>query len=367
MAVSERADSEVPDAHSNQGGGACRYRLHGLLLTTENTFTTWPIVSPTEDTSSETAWSLTLQPGDGVPDGPLPDDDSYRGKWSLVTGSGTAPEQVAYTVTGPEGDVASVFAVDLVKRSIDVSWAVHRPETNDGVEFLLASRVLPVAARLSRGALPLHATAVEFDGRALVVCGESGVGKSTLTVGLLAAGGRLIGDEPIVLDLVADSVTACQSTLLLRVHEGSPALNLLTDLGRPIVLSRDKVGGTPTESERVASPPVPVAAVVLLGPRLDGATESELTPITGIDAVNALLGQRYSGRGPVPVVAGDFATAAALVERISVLRARLPDSIALLASAVRDLLGVMERSTLDKSPQVGLTDPQQPHPRSFHD
>lgn len=349
VTVSEQAQPELPAAHSNEGSGSRRYRLHGLLLKTETTFATWPVVAGSEDTSLEDTWSLALQPGDGVPDGPLPDSDDYRGKWSLVTGSGSAPEQVSYTVTGPEGGVESVFVVDLVKRVIGVSWAVHRPETNDGVGFLLASRVLPVAARLSRAALPLHATAVEFQGRALVVCGESGVGKSTLTVGLLAAGGRLIGDEPIVLDLAANSVTACQSSLLLRVHEGSPALNLLTDLGRVVVVSRDKVGGLPTASETIAVPPIPVAAVIVLGPRHVRTTALESVRITGIDAVNALLGQRYSGRGPVPVVTGDFATAAAVVERTPVLRATLSDSIDLLPQAVRDLLGVTRPDRLDNA------------------
>lgn len=48
--------------------------------------------------------------------------------------------------------------------------------------------------------LLLHASAVERDGRALVMTGESGAGKSTLAALLMARGWRLMGDEFALLD-----------------------------------------------------------------------------------------------------------------------------------------------------------------------
>lgn len=50
--------------------------------------------------------------------------------------------------------------------------------------------------------LLLHASAVEKDGRALVMTGESGAGKSTLAALLMARGWRLMGDEFALLDPV---------------------------------------------------------------------------------------------------------------------------------------------------------------------
>ena len=50
--------------------------------------------------------------------------------------------------------------------------------------------------------LVLHASAVEKDGRALVMTGESGAGKSTLAALLMARGWRLMGDEFALLDPV---------------------------------------------------------------------------------------------------------------------------------------------------------------------
>lgn len=48
--------------------------------------------------------------------------------------------------------------------------------------------------------LLLHASAVEKDGRALMMTGESGAGKSTLAALLMARGWRLMGDEFALLD-----------------------------------------------------------------------------------------------------------------------------------------------------------------------
>lgn len=50
-----------------------------------------------------------------------------------------------------------------------------------------------------RGVLPMHGSALEVNGRAILLCGQSGVGKSTLAANLLALGARLISDDLSVL------------------------------------------------------------------------------------------------------------------------------------------------------------------------
>jgi hypothetical protein len=55
-----------------------------------------------------------------------------------------------------------------------------------------------------RGVLPLHASCLEIDGRAVAFAGPSGTGKSTLAASLMARGHRLIADDITVVDLVAD-------------------------------------------------------------------------------------------------------------------------------------------------------------------
>ncbi|MGY6512292.1 hypothetical protein ACXIUH_25465, partial [Vibrio parahaemolyticus] len=55
-------------------------------------------------------------------------------------------------------------------------------------------------ALAQRRYLLLHASAVERDGRALLMTGESGAGKSTLAALLMTHGWRLMGDEFALLD-----------------------------------------------------------------------------------------------------------------------------------------------------------------------
>jgi hypothetical protein len=50
-----------------------------------------------------------------------------------------------------------------------------------------------------RGYLPIHGSALEIDGRAVLLCGQAGAGKSTLAANLVALGARLISDDLSVL------------------------------------------------------------------------------------------------------------------------------------------------------------------------
>jgi hypothetical protein len=55
-----------------------------------------------------------------------------------------------------------------------------------------------VGTRAARGWL-LHAAALEVDGRALVLCGASGAGKTTLTLALASRGFRLLTEEVVLI------------------------------------------------------------------------------------------------------------------------------------------------------------------------
>jgi hypothetical protein len=70
-----------------------------------------------------------------------------------------------------------------------------------------------------RGAIPLHACAVELDGHAVLICGPAGAGKSTLAAGLLTEGARFIADDL--------SVVACApASAPDLVHLGRPTMRL---------------------------------------------------------------------------------------------------------------------------------------------
>ena len=63
----------------------------------------------------------------------------------------------------------------------------------------------------------LHASAVMVSGRALLIRGASGKGKSALALQLIALGARLIADDQVVLSRRGD-------TVVLSKPEGLPAL-----------------------------------------------------------------------------------------------------------------------------------------------
>lgn len=65
--------------------------------------------------------------------------------------------------------------------------------------FLFAT-ILAVLC-FQRGVLPLHASAVEIDGRALLLTGNSGAGKSTLAAALVDRGFRVLSDDLCALEI----------------------------------------------------------------------------------------------------------------------------------------------------------------------
>lgn len=70
---------------------------------------------------------------------------------------------------------------------------------------LLVGQLLPLASLL-QGCEPLHASAVAIGGRALLLMGTSGAGKSSVALHLAAAGASLIADDVSALELRGDTV-----------------------------------------------------------------------------------------------------------------------------------------------------------------
>jgi hypothetical protein len=90
-------------------------------------------------------------------------------------------------VVEPERGCAEVWAVAPER------WGA---EEREGLVFLLASEVLRAS-----GLYPLHAAAVEREGRAVLILGSSGAGKSTSLLSLMRAGWRCLSDDhPLICD-----------------------------------------------------------------------------------------------------------------------------------------------------------------------
>lgn len=116
-----------------------------------------------------------------------------------------------------------------------------------------------------RGALPLHASAVEHDGCAVLIAGTNGAGKSTLTAQLLGLGLRLVGDDLTLLDMpaAAGPIVVRRGRPTIRLHRDTAA-TVAADLCKPVA---DDVRGKwlVRPSARTPLEALPLAGVLLLG------------------------------------------------------------------------------------------------------
>jgi hypothetical protein len=146
----------------------------------------------------------------------------------------------------------------------------------DRIEYLPGpewSGILPwpfystVAALLLawRGAVPFHGCAVAINGQGLLICGESGAGKSSLASALVAQGAHFLSDDLSVIVPDADGTGWTLTT-------GRPGIRLFPSTGKwffgddtqPIVDDhRDKVIALPAQSE--GGDAFPVRQIIFLG------------------------------------------------------------------------------------------------------
>lgn len=116
-----------------------------------------------------------------------------------------------------------------------------------------------------RGAIPLHAAAVEVAGRAALLVGPSGSGKTTLAAACHRAGHRLLSEDLscVRLEGAASGASVIPGPALLRLRPD--VAELLGPLDGVVVAGRpDRVRVALPPERRGDCRPVPLAAVVLL-------------------------------------------------------------------------------------------------------
>lgn len=166
-----------------------------------------------------------------------------------------------------------------------------RPSVMIGGDFVLPDAApLPLAQGLlaaemgmnlqmalgQRRYLLLHASAVERDGRALLMTGESGAGKSTLAALLAARGWRLMGDEFALIDLADGRVHAFPRLVSLK----NAAIDVVA-AATPGARLGPLLAGTPKgdichlvpDARAIADMAKPVPPALLLFPRYGHAAE----------------------------------------------------------------------------------------------
>jgi hypothetical protein len=118
-----------------------------------------------------------------------------------------------------------------------------------------------------RGLLPFHGSAISVEGQGVLICGESGAGKSSLTAALVAEGAQLISDD---LSVVVPDKNGNGWNLVL----GRPGIRLFPSVGRwffgdditPLLDDpRGKVIAAPNSSPNES--PVPLRRIIFLDGR----------------------------------------------------------------------------------------------------
>lgn len=176
-------------------------------------------------------------------------------------------------------------------REIIVDPEPGTPERNFRL-FLLGSAF--GAMLHQRGLLPLHANAIEIDGRAIAFVGESGAGKSTLAAWFLDHGYRVIADDVTVVGFEGGQAIAAPGLPRLRLWSDA-----LLATGRDSCdFPRSYRGNVQTDKFDVAieratavCEPIPFSAIYLL----DGIETFEFTRLSGVEAAEMLFAHTYRG------------------------------------------------------------------------
>lgn len=152
--------------------------------------------------------------------------------------------------------------IDAGLRRVTVRAVQHVDEDTVGV--LVAGTVLSFLLTM-RGEAVLHASAVDVDGAAVAFVGRSGMGKSTTATLLCAAGGRLITDDVLRLELASARPRCHLGATSLRLRKCADDLAALfaADPARRVTGDgRIALGMTPSRRELC-----PLEVIVIPAPR----------------------------------------------------------------------------------------------------
>lgn len=144
-----------------------------------------------------------------------------------------------------------------------------------------------------RGILPLHANAIEIDGRAVAFMGKSGAGKSTLAAAFHDRQRRILSDDVCAVVHEQDGFVAQAGIPRLRLwRDAVERSGRAVDDYEPAFDTLDKY--TVGVSQAAHADALPLEAIYLLV-RDDDGTPAEIRRLSGVAAVEALIENTYRG------------------------------------------------------------------------
>lgn len=198
----------------------------------------------------------------------------------------------------------------------------RNPEAEDGrILFHLLHSVTAALFR-QKGLLTLHASTANTAAGAIVLCGESGAGKSTTITAMLNNGCNIISDDVTILRFNADGRIVATS--------GSPRMHLWDDAARLLGLDTTGLGRHPVRRRKFAVTvpgdhdpiPVPLRKICIL--ESCSGSEIHMSRLKGADKLDAMMDCVY---GPLfrEEHPGLFDLFSAVAEQADILRIQRPE------------------------------------------
>jgi hypothetical protein len=180
---------------------------------------------------------------------------------------------------------------------------------------LLASFAVPLVLN-GHDVLVLHAATVAKDGRALVVCGPTGAGKSSVLVGMIDAGWQALSEDVCAIDLRGEVPVAWPGPPWVRRAYGEPG-----PAGAELRFDTpDKVAWDLSPWQ--ATGPVPVGRLVFLDP--PGGTSPRWQALTQPEAARDLAAHAAWLRDPAEAPRSLFGLSLTLTRHVRCDHLRLP-------------------------------------------
>lgn len=255
--------------HKKDTQSLYRYRFFGL-----NVQSGIPLLLPTADPVQSSA-DVVIQYGEIPKDG-IAESQEIGGFCQARPG----------TLWLHVPDVAWFLVSD--GRQIDVM-----PEPECDQQTLLVYLLDSVMSALlhQRGLLVLRGSAIRVGQRAIVICGASGVGKSTVGAVLIEQGFQLLSDNLCVIDQDG------------QIQPGYPEIKLWQDTIEALNISRTRLTpvrkqikkyARPLQTEEFHDKPLPLVAVYILS--TDNLHAGQLHPLKGMKAYLPVKNQTYQSR-----------------------------------------------------------------------
>jgi hypothetical protein len=287
--------------------------------------------------SADVVWRRTrtddlVVPEDQMTSGSVWDDIRPDGLWTA-------------RMDGQEGQANCIFSVSPDGRQV---ISRSRPFVAD--EDLLGLFTEPVMRIVlhRRGHSSFHAAALMRDGSAVLIMGEKGAGKSTLSAALQTKGWTLLADDLVRVEEAGGVWCALPGHRRSKLHE--EVLEAL-DIDPATLPLRWTMFSAPSEKRLFNTPDdgldmvtgVPISAVWLVQPRSAGAAEVRLETVTDAAAALTLL----ANATPHPVTPATMPAPAlvkavqGLMRQAAISRVTLPDELGLLLKAADSLAAAL--------------------------